>query len=269
MPHAAGLYCEEHGSADAPALLLSSGLGGSASYWKPNIPALAERFRVIAYDHRGTGRSDRSPVDRLALADVGADMIALLDALEIERAHVIGHAIGGMAALEAARAAPARIDRVVVVNGWAQLDPQTARCFETRLTLLRSAGVEAYLKAQPIFLFPPIYLSRYDAELAREAEHHLAQWPGDAVMEQRIAAAAAFDCTTWAKEIASPVLLVNAADDLLVPWTRSIDLQERLPDAFGMHMIHGAHAVNVTVPDIFNRDVTAWLAGEAPPFRSQ
>ena len=269
MPHAAGLYYEEHGPPDAPPLLLSSGLGGSANYWKLNIPAFAERFRVIAYDHRGTGRSDRSLLDRLALGELGADMIALLDALGIERAHIIGHAIGGMAALEAARAAPARIDRVVVINGWAQLDPQTARCFEIRLALLRSAGVEAYLKAQPIFLFPPTYLSDHDGELAQEREHHLAHWPGDDVMEQRVAAAAAFDCTSWAHEISAPVLLVSAADDLLVPWTRSLDLQERLPASFGMQMVWGAHAVNVTVPDIFNRDVTAWLAGEAPPFRSQ
>ncbi|MCE6983125.1 alpha/beta fold hydrolase, partial [Pseudomonas frederiksbergensis] len=60
MAEAAGLYYEIHGRADAPPLILSSGLGGSASYWAPNIPALAEHFHVIAYDHRGTGRSDRT-----------------------------------------------------------------------------------------------------------------------------------------------------------------------------------------------------------------
>lgn len=61
MAEAAGLYYEEHGS--GPPLILSAGLGGSGNYWLPNLPALAERYRVILYDHRGTGRSDRALPD--------------------------------------------------------------------------------------------------------------------------------------------------------------------------------------------------------------
>jgi aminoacrylate hydrolase len=117
MPDAAGLYYEEHGRPDAQPLILSSGLGGSAAYWRPNIAALAGHFRVIAYDHRGTGRSDRALPDSVALGDLGADMLALMDALKITRASMIGHAIGGMAALEAARMAPERVDRIVVTDG--------------------------------------------------------------------------------------------------------------------------------------------------------
>ena len=57
MPVAAGLHYETYGREDAPPLVLSSGLGGLASYWAPNVEALSERRRVIAYDQRGTGRS--------------------------------------------------------------------------------------------------------------------------------------------------------------------------------------------------------------------
>ncbi|MCW1429535.1 pyrimidine utilization protein D [Novosphingobium sp. JCM 18896] len=268
MAEAAELYYELHGAPDAPPLILSSGLGGSASYWAPNIPALAERFRVIAYDHRGTGRSDRALPDETTLADLGTDMLSLMDALGIERAHLLGHAIGGMAALEVARIAPSRVDRLVVINGWPRLDPQTARCFSTRLTLLRTAGARAYLEAQPLFLFPPTWLSENDARLTADTETHLAHWPGDATMEKRIAAARSFDCTGWVSEIAAPVLLISAADDLLVPWTNAPALAELIADAFHLHLPWGGHACNVTVPEPFNRDVCAWLAGEAPPFRS-
>lgn len=268
MPEAAGLYYEVHGAPDAPPLILSSGLGGSASYWAPNIPDLHKRFRVIAYDHRGTGRSDRTLPARVELGDLGTDMLALMDALGIERAHLLGHAIGGLAALEVARASPARVDRLVVINGWPRLDPQTARCFATRLTLLRAAGPRAYLEAQPLFLFPPTWLSENDARLAAETESHLAHWPGNATMEKRISAAGSFDCTGWAHAITAPVLLISAADDLLVPWTNTLALAELISDAFHLHLPWGGHACNATVPEPFNRDVCAWLAREAPPFRS-
>ena len=94
MPYAAGLYYELHGSEDAPSLILSSGLGGSASYWKPNIAALAEHFRVIAYDHRGTGRSDRALPNVVTVDDFADDILALMNALGVERVGIIGHAAG-------------------------------------------------------------------------------------------------------------------------------------------------------------------------------
>jgi aminoacrylate hydrolase len=54
------LYFEEHGQGEP--LLLVSGLGGVASYWKPNLPALAAKYRVILHDHRGTGASSHSRI---------------------------------------------------------------------------------------------------------------------------------------------------------------------------------------------------------------
>ncbi|KTE30415.1 MULTISPECIES: pyrimidine utilization protein D [unclassified Sphingopyxis] len=246
MAEAAGLYYEIHGAEDAPPLILSSGLGGSANYWAPNIAALAEHFRVIAYDHRGTGRSDRALPDIVTLADLGADMIALMDALGVSAANVCGHAIGGMAAIEAARAAPERVDRIAIINGWASLDPQTARCFDVRLTLLRTAGAAAYLEAQPLFLFPPDWLSERDADLRAEAAMQLEHWPGDATMEKRIAAARMFDCRNWAGDIAAPVLLYCASDDLLVPSFNSTRLQALIPQAQGVERGWGGHAVNIT-----------------------
>ena len=133
---AGGLYYEEHGAAGAPPLILSAGMGGSGKYWLPNLPELAARFRVILYDHRGTGRSDRTVTPRIE--SIGDDIRLLMDALGIEKASILGHAIGGMGGLHLALDAPERVDRLVVVNGWGRLDPYTARCFDARLALLRA-----------------------------------------------------------------------------------------------------------------------------------
>ena len=262
MAEAAGLYYETHGREDAPPLILSSGLGGSAHYWAPNIAALSERYRVIAYDHRGTGRSDRALPDAVTVDDLAAAMLALLDALAIPRAIVVGHAAGGVAALALALMAPDRIDKLVVVNGWASPDPHFLRCFAARLALLRGSGPEAYLRAQPLFLYPPNWISANDALLEAELPEQLAHFPGAATMEKRIAALAAFDVSERLRDIHRPVLVVVSDDDMLVPSNAGVALANGLPIAGFCRAEHGGHAVNVVDPDAFNSFVLAWLAGE-------
>lgn len=266
MADAAGLHYERIGPRGGAPLILSSGLGGSASYWRPNIAALAERHDVIAYDHRGTGRSSREVPGVLTIETMGDDIAALMDALGIERATVIGHAIGGMAGLALALARPTQIERLVIVNGWARLDPYTARCFDTRLALLRSAGPRAYLRAQPIFLYPPQWISDHDEAMELEVEAQLAHLPAPDMIERRIAAARRFNAADRLHALAVPTLLVASDDDALVPPSCS----ERLKVAAGgsdgdrvqlARMAHGGHACTVTRAEHFNLWLLDWLDG--------
>lgn len=250
MAEVAGLYYETHGAEDAPPLILSSGLGGSASYWTPNIPALAEHFRVIAYDHRGTGRSDRALPDVVTVDDFADDILALMDALDIPTAHLVGHAAGGVAGLALALKAPERLDRLVVVNGWAKADPHFLRCFEARLNLLRYAGVEAFLRAQPIFLYPANWISEHSAALDAELVHQLADFPGVVTMEKRIAALASFDISDRLATLLPRMMTLAAKDDMLVPVAASHAFYD-VPGGQAAAMI-GGHACNVTDPETFN-----------------
>ncbi|MDX3900165.1 MAG: pyrimidine utilization protein D [Sphingobium sp.] len=259
MPQSAGIYWESHGPADAPPIILSAGLGGSGHYWLPNLAALtAAGYRVILYDHRGTGRSDRFLPDSLSVEDMADDLIALMDGIGLPRAHLMGHAAGGVAGLALALKAPERIDRLIVVNGWARPDPHFARCFDARLTILRGAGAEAYLKAQPIFLFPATWNSEHDALLEEETARHLAQFPGVVTMEKRIAALRAFDIGERLGRIALPLLALAARDDMLVPWTASGFADQVLGARIAM-MDWGGHACNVTDPDRFHPLVLDFL----------
>ncbi|URW76456.1 pyrimidine utilization protein D [Sphingomonas donggukensis] len=259
MAEAAGLYYELHGPADAPPLILSSGLGGSASYWMPNLPALAEHFRVLVYDHRGTGRSDRVLPDTVSVDDFADDMLALMGAVGWERASIVGHAAGGVAGLALAAKAPERLDRLVVVNGWAKADPHFLRCFEARLNLLRHSGVEAFLRAQPIFLYPAEWISFHTAELDAELPHQIAAFPGVATMEKRIAALAAFDISKEILALRGSILALSTGDDMLVPWMCTQALGEMNPRITQEHMPWGGHACNVTDPVTFNAIVLDFL----------
>lgn len=260
MPHAAGLYYELHGPIGAPPVLLSSGLGGSGGYWRPNLAALAARHRVILYDHRGTGRSERAIAGDLDLEMLGEDMRRLLDALGAEPVTIVGHAIGGMAGMALALAAPERVARLVVVNGWARLDRHTARCFDTRLALLRDSGAHAYFHAQPLFLFPPQWISDHHDRLLEEEAEQVAQCPGAAMIERRIAAARRFDIADRLGALSVPTLLIASDDDMLVPPARSGALHAGIARSRLLRLPSGGHACNVTRVDDFDARLLGWLA---------
>ena len=259
MGEVAGLYYEVHGPAEAPPVILSPGLGGSAAYWRPNLDALAQGHRVILYDHRGTGRSDRALPPALGVDDMANDVIALMDGLGLRTASLVGHAAGGVIGLSLALRFPDRLDRLVVVNGWARRDPHFARCMEARLSLLHGSGVAAFVRAQPIFLYPARWISEHSARLDAEEAGHIAHFQGAANAEARIAALGAFDIAARLGEIRAPVLLIAAEDDMLVPASCSEHLAEGLPNAT-LAMMTGGHACNVTEPTYFNHVLREWLA---------
>jgi aminoacrylate hydrolase len=195
------MHHEIHGRTDrdAPTVLLSSGLGGAAHYWTPQIPALAKDFRVIAYDQTGTGRSPGPLPDGYSIADMAAEAAALLDRLGIEKAHFIGHALGGLIGLQLAVDRPALVDRLILVNAWAKTHPHTLRCFAARKSLLLNTGPAAYVQAQPLFLYPAAWLAdrqdpgRRGVRPDRGHSHHHGVHPGHRHAGRRSGALHLFD----------------------------------------------------------------------------
>ena len=265
MPLAGGIYYEVYGPADGEPVIMSAGLGGSGEYWRPQVAALAARHRVILYDHRGTARSDRALPPDYSVEQMANDVLVVLDALSIGRAHFVGHALGGHIGLALALKAPERLRSVVAVNAWARLHPHTARCFDTRLALLRDSGADAFIRATPIFLYPAAWMAEHPDRLAIEAEHMRAAFPGVATTAARIAAVAAFDIADRLAEIATPVLSIAAEDDMLVPWTAARALADGLPIGSYAALSRGGHACNVTDPERFNAILLDWLpSGRSP-----
>lgn len=107
----------EAGPADAPPLLLVHGWPESSYCWQGVAERLADEFRILAPDLRGLGDSERTP-EREAYAKqaLGADMLAVLDALGIDACPLAGHDWGGAAVQEAALAAPERVPALVLLN---------------------------------------------------------------------------------------------------------------------------------------------------------
>ena len=113
------LHYEEEGAGDAVVFL--HGLAGDASAWRVQVDALRDRYRVVTFDNRGAGRSTQreEPVTTLDLAH---DTLALLDALAIDRAHLVGRSMGGAVAQHVALLAPERVASLVLCASFAKLD---------------------------------------------------------------------------------------------------------------------------------------------------
>lgn len=249
----------------AETVLLSSGLGGAAGFWRPQLAALAARYRVITYDQRGTGRSPATLGQPYAIADMADDVLDLLDALAVQRVHVVGHALGGLVGLQLAVTSPGRVASLAVVNGWAAPNPHTARCFATRLHALAAGGPAAYVEAQPIFLYPPAWCVAHDALLREEIAHGVAHFQGEGNLRARIGALLAFDARAALGRIAVPTWIAAARDDVLVPWTCSQALAEGIPGARFELVAEGGHGFTVTAAEDFNRRLRAFLDSVAAP----
>jgi len=142
------LYYERRG-VGFPVLFVS-GLAGFASFWQDQVPTFARRFEVITFDHRGIGQSDQArlgwSVERLAV-----DVVGLMDALRIKRAHLVGHSTGGAIAQVLAIEHPARLASVVLSATWTKTDAYFRRLFALRKEVLQRLGANAYVQSSTLF----------------------------------------------------------------------------------------------------------------------
>ena len=116
----ARIYYELEGRDDAPVLALSNSLGTTLDMWAPQMPALLQHFRVLRHDARGHGRSDVTP-GPYTIAQLGGDVLALMDHLGIARAHFCGLSMGGMIGMWLGTHHAGRLDRMVLCNTAAKI----------------------------------------------------------------------------------------------------------------------------------------------------
>lgn len=141
--------------ADAPVVVLISGLGGSGSYWLPQLAVLEQEYQVVCYDQRGTGNNPDTLEEDYSIAQMAAELHQALVAAGIERYAVVGHALGALVGMQLALDYPASVTVLVSVNGWLRINAHTRRCFQVREQLLHSGGAQAWWKLSHCSSIPP------------------------------------------------------------------------------------------------------------------
>ncbi|HLL04162.1 MAG TPA: alpha/beta fold hydrolase [Myxococcaceae bacterium] len=250
------LYYEEHGS--GPPLLLVSGLGGTASYWRPQLEAYSKRFRVIVHDHRGCGKSTHS--ERTYSVDqMSRDVLALMDHLGLSSAHLVGHSTGAAVGLTLAVTVPERLRGLVLFAGFARCDAFVRRVMETRKTLLETAGPAAFIKATPVFIFPHWWINRFPDKLAAFDKASHEAFSSVSIVASRCQAVIDFDRLAELGKIRAPTLVICAKDDFLTPSYLSQELAHGITGAKLVLLEQGAHAVSQTDPEPFDQAVLEFL----------
>lgn len=245
---------------EGPPLALVSGLGGTAAYWSNLVPVLSRAFTVVLHDHMATGRS-RSRRTVHSVEALAADIDALLGHLGCDRCALIGHSTGAAAGQVLAQDRPGRIDRLVLYGGWAGPDPHFAHCFKVRRRMLTELGVHAYNEAGPLFLYPPLWISRNPDKVARIIADNDAAAPAVADIAARIDMIVGFDRRARLAEIHTPTFVVCAADDILTPPHLSEELVAGIPGAHLALLPWGGHACSQTAPEEFLATVLPFLRG--------
>jgi aminoacrylate hydrolase len=245
---------------EVPTIVLSAGLGGMGGFWRPQYDMLAARYRVISYDQRGTGANKEPLPDNYTIAHMADDVVAILDQAGVGKCHFMGHALGGLVGLDLALRYPERLDSLLLINAWPVVDSHTRRCFEARLALLEHVGPEAYVRAQPIFIYPSWWLSQHADTIAKDDAHGIAHFQGKETLLKRIQALLKFDPSNKLGQIRTPTLVAAARDDVLVPYTSSEALARAIPGSHLSVTPEGGHGYSVTNPAVFNDIISRFLA---------
>ena len=236
----------------APVVVLIAGLGGSGSYWLPQLAILEREYQVVCYDQRGTGNNPGELPADYSLAKMADELHAALNEAGITRYSVVGHALGALVGLQLAIDQPDAVSALICVNGWLRLNAHTRRCFQIRERLLHAGGAQAWVEAQPLFLYPADWMAARAPRMEAEEALALAHFQGKNTLMRRLHALKQADFSAQAGRVRCPVQMICSADDLLVPTVCSAELQAALPGSQKVVMRQGGHACNVTEPDTFN-----------------
>ena len=243
-------------SGDGCPLVLISGLGGTAAFWRALTEALGEGFRTIRFDQRGIGASERGTVP-VTVRTLAEDVWEIVDALELDTPVLCGHSTGGAIVQEMALLRPGAASGLVLSGTWAGPDPFLTTLFGARRELLKISP-RSYVELAALFSSPPRWHHAHPGalEAAGKTVPDAAQV---AIIDERIGALLGHDCRDRVSAIRERCLVLGAEDDMIVP----AYLQEELAAALGQSELrlfdHGGHFFPATRAEETAAVIRRWI----------
>jgi pimeloyl-ACP methyl ester carboxylesterase len=245
-------------TASGKPLVFLHGIGGNADSWRKQYAAFDSSFRVIGWDAPGYGGSFDFPDETPALEDYASALAALLEALKLEQAVVVGHSLGALIAACAAAKFPARFERLVLAacsSGHATYEPSRREAMlKMRLDAFSGGDPSAYARSRMKNLFSP----EAAPEVLEEAVGVMAQikQPG---FPQATRMVSASDIFPYLGRIKAPTRVICGTDDMVTPATMNIKIAESIAGADFIPIEGAGHWLHLEFADQFNEAVRSFV----------
>ena len=259
-PDGTGLHTEVTG--EGPTVLLIQGLGYATWGWSRTLPALASRFRAVAFDNRGAGRSDKPdvPYSVELLAD---DALAVVEAVGERPAHVVGFSLGGYVALTLARRHPDKVASLVLIStscgGHGSFG--VPRATRTAWEAASSLDPPAYARKTMPLSFAPGWVKQHPEEFEELLEARLAHPTPSFAWRRQFEAGERFLLEGLdPRTVTRPTLVVHGTKDRVLPFANGKLLASRIPRAELLRLEGAGHLALIERADEVNEAILEFLS---------
>ena len=253
------IYYEEQGSGEP--LILINGLAFPMDLWFAQIEELSKDFRVIAPDNRGIGHTDK-PNDPYTIPLMASDIVELLKALGIDRAHVAGLSMGGFIAQEIAISHPEVVDRLVLIaTGLSGLKAQEMGkpFWEKVAAQIQGKTAEQIYRIDLTLMSAPGFVQKHPDVLNQAIKLRLIKRQPLYAFLCQSAACNVFDSSLRIQSIAMPTLIILGKDDPLFPMELADDFHKALPQAKMIIYEDCGHAIPLEKAGQLSKDIREFL----------
>jgi pimeloyl-ACP methyl ester carboxylesterase len=229
-------------------VLFIPGLGGTCRVWDPIAPDLAAHFSLILVDNRGLGRSIARRKPR-SLADYSADLVELLDELQLERAHVLGLSLGGIIAQRFAVDHPSRVDRLVLVSCAHRFSAYLLRMTALLGHSLRRFPRAVFVQTMELLATAPFYMDEHIHEIEEQERARCQEGLHARAMGTQLRCLLRSDLDPADYRITAPTLVVAGEHDALIPNCYARLMAERIPGSRFLLIPGAGHNPMLEVPE--------------------
>jgi 3-oxoadipate enol-lactonase len=238
-------HYEVSGPEGAPVVVLGNSLGTRLSVWEPQLPKLAEEFRVVRFDYRGHGGTPTPAPGPYSIGDLGRDVLDLMDRLGVDRFRYAGLSIGGMIGMWLGAHAPDRVERLVLCFTTARF-PE-AQPWIDRAALVRREGPGAVAETVVGRWFTPAFASAHP-EIPERLKAELSTTDPEAYAGC-CEALSTMDLRPELAKIVAPTMVVAAMQDPVAPVAVVAALADGITRARRRIVEDAAHLANVEQPE--------------------